>query len=58
VIHLVTFIGQASRRGGAAGGMSLLEKAKQGGWYPLLVIGGIVILVGVFVLIVKMRSDS
>ena len=49
---------QAQSHGAAATGQSLIEKAKAGGWYPLLVAGGAVALVGVFVLLVGMKRDS
>jgi hypothetical protein len=60
VLPLLTTIAQASSSSGAgsaARGLSLIEKAKQGGWYPLLVIGGVVVLAAVFALLVKMRRD-
>jgi|GEM_PF-1986952 len=43
---------------GAAQGTTLIERAKAGGWYPLLVIGGIAVLIAVFVLLVKMKRDT
>lgn len=51
-------LAQAQSHGSATGGMTLIEQAKAGGWYPLLVIGGIAALAAVFVLLVKMKRDS
>jgi hypothetical protein len=42
----------------ARNGSGLASKAQAGGWYPLLVLGGIVVLVAVFAFIVRMRRDS
>jgi hypothetical protein len=46
------------RGSGTGQGMSLIERAKAGGWYPLLVIGGIAVLIAVFALLVKMKRDA
>jgi hypothetical protein len=51
-------LAQAAGQSGAAQGMTLIERAKAGGWYPLLVIGGILALIAVFVLLVRMRRDG
>lgn len=52
-------LAQAQSHGAGVGsGMSLIERAKAGGWYPLLVVGGAIALIGVFVLLVKMKRDS
>jgi len=42
----------------AGNGSDLAARAKAGGWYPVLVIGGILVLVAVFVFLVKMRRDG
>ena len=55
---MLGLLAQAQSHGGATGGMTLIERAKAGGWYPLLVIGCIVALAAVFVLLVKMKRDS
>jgi hypothetical protein len=51
-------LAQAPSRAAASGGMTLVERAQAGGWYPLLVIGGILALAAVFVLLVRMKRDS
>jgi hypothetical protein len=55
---LVFTLAQRGTAPGTGTGTTLLEKAKAGGWYPLLVIGCIVVLVGIFALLVKMKRDS
>jgi hypothetical protein len=42
----------------AHAGSDLAAKAQAGGWYPLLLIGGVLLLVAVFVLLVRMHRDS
>jgi hypothetical protein len=46
-----------AQQSSAAVGRDLASKAQQGGWYPLLVIGGVIVLIAVFVFIAKTRRN-
>ena len=50
-------VGSATRNG-ANNGTDLAAWAKQKGVYPLLVTGGLVLLVVLFVFLAKMKKDS
>ncbi len=50
-------VGSGSRNG-ANYGTDLAAWAKQKGVYPLLVVGGLVLLVALFVVLAKMKRDS
>lgn len=54
---LVAQVGSSSRNG-AINGTDLANWAKQKGVYPLLVAGGLVLLVVLFVFLAKMKRDS
>jgi hypothetical protein len=43
--------------GAARSGSDLAAKAKAGGWYPVLVIGGVLVLLAIFIVLAKMRRD-
>ena len=53
----VLTIAQVPAPSAAHNGSDLAAKAKACGWYPMLVIGGIIALAAVFVLLAKMRRD-
>ncbi len=58
---IVAQIGSSSQHAtqqGARNGTDLAAWAKQNGVYPLLVIGGLVLLVVLFVFLAKMKRDS
>ena len=54
---VIAQVGSASQQG-ARNGTDLAAWAKQKGVYPLLVVGGLVVLVMLFVFLAKMKRDS
>lgn len=43
---------------GASGGSTIAKKSMASGVYPLVVIGGVILLVVIFVLLAKMRRQD